>query len=136
MSRATQLRTSLLHLRSPVTRSLFLLIIGGVVPLVSQTASSRDSTFLDSLDVNVVNVEVFVTDKKGNLFFDLTEKDFEILEDGARVKLTYFKAPERSTSSPVRAADAARPAKAGDRLHRSDLQNGFLRRKRHRCRTK
>ena len=36
----------------------------------------------DTVEVNVVNVEVYVTDKKGNPVSGLTRDDFEIFEDG------------------------------------------------------
>jgi len=40
--------------------------------------------------VELVVVEVFVTDKEGNFVDNLTENDFEIYEDGKRVKIQYF----------------------------------------------
>ena len=40
--------------------------------------------------VELVVVEVFVTDKKGNFVDNLTKDDFEIYEDGKKVKIEYF----------------------------------------------
>lgn len=40
--------------------------------------------------VELVLIEVFVTDKKGNFIDDLTTNDFEIYEDGRRVPIQYF----------------------------------------------
>ena len=40
--------------------------------------------------VELVVVEVFVTDKKGNFVGDLTKDDFEIYEDGKKVEIQYF----------------------------------------------
>lgn len=40
--------------------------------------------------VELVIVEVFVTDKKGNFVDNLTKDDFEIYEDGKEVKIQYF----------------------------------------------
>jgi VWFA-related protein len=40
--------------------------------------------------VELVVVEVFVTDKKGNFVDDLAKDDFEIYEDGKQVKIQYF----------------------------------------------
>lgn len=49
-----------------------------------------DSIFVDRVDVNVVNVEVFVTDEEGNRVTDLGPDDFEILEDGRPVEISNF----------------------------------------------
>jgi VWFA-related protein len=40
--------------------------------------------------VELVVVEVFVTDKKGNFVDNLAKEDFEIYEDGKQVKIQYF----------------------------------------------
>jgi VWFA-related protein len=40
--------------------------------------------------VELVIVEVFVTDKKGNFVDNLTKDDFEIYEDGNKVEIQYF----------------------------------------------
>jgi VWFA-related protein len=50
--------------------------------------------FVDTLEVNVVNVEVFVTDKKGNRVTGLGRDDFEVREDGRPVAITNFYAVE------------------------------------------
>jgi VWFA-related protein len=50
--------------------------------------------FFETIDVNVVNVEVVVTDKKGNRIKGLTQDDFELREDGKLVKITNFYAVE------------------------------------------
>lgn len=47
--------------------------------------------FVDQLDVTVVNIPVFVTDKKGNAITDLAKEDFKILQDGQERVLTNFK---------------------------------------------
>lgn len=40
--------------------------------------------------VELVVVEVFVTDKEGNFIDNLTEDDFKIYEDGKKVEIYYF----------------------------------------------
>lgn len=50
------------------------------------------ATFGQSVEVNVVNVDVRVTDKSGNPVTDLKKKDFELLEDGKRVEISHFNA--------------------------------------------
>ncbi|MCP4201269.1 MAG: VWA domain-containing protein [bacterium] len=46
--------------------------------------------FVDRVEVNVVNIEVFVTDKDGRPVAGLTEDDFEVFEDGNPVEITNF----------------------------------------------
>ena len=46
--------------------------------------------FSDVIDVRVVNVEVVVTDKKGNRIHGLQAKDFELRVDGAQVPIDFF----------------------------------------------
>jgi VWFA-related protein len=51
---------------------------------------SAAGEFFESIDVNVVNVEVFVTDRKGNRVRGLKADDFALFEDGKPVKITNF----------------------------------------------
>ena len=51
---------------------------------------TADYRFTDVVDVQLVNVEVWVTDKKDRPVNGLTLEDFEILEDGVPVDITYF----------------------------------------------
>jgi len=46
--------------------------------------------FIDRVDVDVINVEVFVTDKGGRKVTGLTVDDFEIFEDGRPVEVSNF----------------------------------------------
>jgi VWFA-related protein len=64
-------------------------------------------TFSDTAQVNLINVEVFVTDKAGKPVTGLRPEDFEVFEDGVRVALTNFYA------SPALPAAAAAPASPG-----------------------
>jgi VWFA-related protein len=54
--------------------------------------SSR--TFYESLQVPLVNVEVVVTDAKGEPIRDLAPADFQVYEDGSPVEITHFSAPD------------------------------------------
>lgn len=70
--------------------------------------------FFESIEVNVVNVDVYVTDKKGNRVTGLGKDDFELLEDGKPIQITNFYAVEEGRAAPAAApagADAA-PAPA------------------------
>ncbi len=51
--------------------------------------------FLEVVDVRVVNVDVFVSDKKGRPIEGLAPGDFELVEDGRPVEITYFRAGQR-----------------------------------------
>jgi VWFA-related protein len=67
--------------------------------------------FLDRIDVNLVNVEVMVSDG-GKPVTGLTRDDFEVYDDGERVEITNFYAVEsglRSAAAPagLEEADAA-----------------------------
>lgn len=68
-------------------------------PLPAQTApvdapadapTERADVFFDSLDLTVVNVDVYVTDRDGRPVAGLTAEDFEVLEDGRPVAVTNF----------------------------------------------
>jgi VWFA-related protein len=48
------------------------------------------SSFGESIDVRVVNVEAVVTDRKGNRIPGLTAADFRLLVDGREVTIDYF----------------------------------------------
>ncbi|HVR96790.1 MAG TPA: VWA domain-containing protein [Thermoanaerobaculia bacterium] len=88
------------------TRSLpfiLLLSILPFAPLAAQTPAAppaaEDSIFTETFDVRVVNVEVFVTDAKGQRVSGLTREDFEIREDGKPVEITNFYAADGSGSA-------------------------------------
>jgi len=74
-------------------------------------------SFVDIVNVSVVNVDVYVTDKKGNPVTGLTENDFQLFENGKPVAITNFYAVNagRPTTPPAElaqtpAAPAAAPA--------------------------
>ena len=61
------------------------------------------STFLDRVDVDVVNVEVFVTDRDGNLVTGLGRDDFELRVDGEPVPVSNFFVSEEAARTPAQA---------------------------------
>ena len=72
------------------TQLLALLLLASLAtPLLAQ-GDEPQSLFIDRVDVNVINVEVFVTDRQGNRVTDLTAEDFEISEDGQPVEISNF----------------------------------------------
>ena len=48
---------------------------------------------MDSVRVDVVNVEVFVTDKDGKPVYGLKREDFELIVRGEQVEISNFFAP-------------------------------------------
>ena len=56
----------------------------------SVTAQPASETFGETIDVRVVNVDVWVTDRDGNPVTGLTADDFEVREDGRPVELSNF----------------------------------------------
>ncbi len=66
--------------------------------------------FADIINVNVVNVDVYVTDKKGNPVTGLTADDFQVFEDKRPMAITNFYAV--AGGKPAAASDAPAPAAA------------------------
>lgn len=60
---------------------------------VAQEAPPSDRVFMDSVRVDVVNVEVFVTDKAGNPVYGLQREDFELIVKGQQMEISNFYAP-------------------------------------------
>ena len=52
--------------------------------VAAAAAQDAPATFGETVDVELVNVEVWVTDNKDNAVTGLTAADFEVREDGAR----------------------------------------------------
>lgn len=93
---------------------------------IAQAQTASDPSFADVFEVNVVNVDVHVTDRNGNPVTDLRREDFEVFEDGKRVDLTNFRSPEEreAEAAPSQApatgsASAAPPSEVApeDLLH-------------------
>ncbi|MEO8276310.1 MAG: VWA domain-containing protein [Thermoanaerobaculia bacterium] len=64
-------------------------------------APAGSGDFFESIDVSVVNVDVFVTDKKGNRIKGLTRKDFDILEDKKPMAISNFYAVDEGKPVPT-----------------------------------
>ncbi len=56
--------------------------------------------FVDQMEVNVVNVDVSVRDKKGNLVLDLKPEDFELYQDGKVQQISNFALYTRPVPTP------------------------------------
>jgi VWFA-related protein len=57
---------------------------------IGDTSARRQGAASERVDVDVVNVDVYVSDKKGNPVTDLAQGDFQVFEDEKKVKLTNF----------------------------------------------
>ena len=65
-------------------------------PLAAQSVGAM-APLTAHVEVEVVNVDVTVTDRDGNPVLDLTKDDFELIEDGVPQKITNFYVVEGST---------------------------------------
>jgi VWFA-related protein len=73
------------------------------------------SPFGERVDVNIVNVEVWVTDKDGNPVNGLQRSDFEVREDGKPLPVVNFEAFTKKEAAPAAQPSTpdAEPRKAG-----------------------
>ncbi|MBI2212989.1 MAG: VWA domain-containing protein [Acidobacteria bacterium] len=67
----------------------------------SAAAQSQEELYVETVEVNVVSIDVFATDSKGEPVYGLTREDFEIAEAGRPQEITNF--------SEVRAEVAPKP---------------------------
>ena len=63
-------------------------------PSLPQEETESGATFFETVEVNVVNVDVVVTDRHGDPVQGLTADDFTVYEDGEPVEVTSFYAVE------------------------------------------
>jgi Ca-activated chloride channel family protein len=78
-----------------------LLAFGCAAAVASTTATARPvSQPVFKAGIDLVNVSVTVTDRKGTLVADLTADDFEILEDGQKQRITYFAVGDPAEGGP------------------------------------
>ncbi len=72
-------------------------------------------TFGERVDVEVVNVDVVVTDRAGRRVTDLARQEFELLVDGRPVAIEYFAAPPPSPDARGLAARPVEPLELAGR---------------------
>jgi VWFA-related protein len=76
-----------------LNRTLALILaVATALPIYSQKKTDEPELprLVENIDVRVINVDVIVTDRRGNPVTGLTKDDFEILENGARKTITNF----------------------------------------------
>ena len=72
---------------SPRRRPALLLLLGLTLPAFAQYELPPTS---ETIDVSIINVDVFVTDKNGNRVYGLTAGDFELRENGKPQAISNF----------------------------------------------
>jgi VWFA-related protein len=65
--------------------------------------------FVDEVKVTVVNIDVFVRDRKGNAVTGLAKEDFRLLQDGRERRLSHFAAYTDEVISDIMAEREAEP---------------------------
>jgi len=87
--------------KSAITSILSIFLLALPVPAqgqagvqVGEGTAEPEELFIDTVNVTVVNVDVYVTTKKGERVRGLTREDFEVFEDRQPVEITNFYAIE------------------------------------------
>ncbi|HSM50742.1 MAG TPA: VWA domain-containing protein, partial [Thermoanaerobaculia bacterium] len=89
-------------------------------PLSGQTGEGTYGSFLDRVEVEVVEVDVLVVDREGQPVRDLGRDEFELLVDGEPVEIGYFTPPPAAAAtapvppSPTGAGEEPAPAETGE----------------------
>lgn len=104
----------------PLLRAAALLLALPGPAAAQEAADAPEELFVETLDVEVVNVEVRVTDRKGRPITGLTKDDFELYEDGRRVEIEYFS--EVREGRKREAPDEAEPPPAPGELEVAPLR--------------
>lgn len=78
-----------------------------LLPLDAVGQETSEPSFTEEIEVSVVNLEIVVTDKKGEPIKDIRRDEIEVLEDGRPVEITNFYVEEGATeASPAAAGEA------------------------------
>ena len=84
------------------TTFLCALLFVSALPVLAENGAAvpeePEGEFFDVTNINVVNVEVYVTDKKGDPVTDLQQEDFEVYENGREIPITNFFAVAEGTA--------------------------------------
>ena len=108
------------------------LLLAASAPLaVAQPKPPAPPSFGEVMEVRVVNVDVYVTDKDGRRVTGLKRDDFAVSEDGKAVQLSNFAAVERkSAAAAPRSPSLPRPAAgkataSGEKAPAADPENAL-----------
>ena len=95
----------------PVAAGIALgLLLTPTLPILAQEPAAE--SFGETIQVSVVNLDVFVTDKQGKPITGLRKEDFQVFEDGKPVEISNFFAESGESGRTAPVAVAA-PAAAG-----------------------
>lgn len=87
-------------MKACLTSAFFLLLPCALAPgAAAQEEMIAPPSFTEAVEVNVVNVDVRVTDSNGRPVQGLRKRDFELFEDGRRVDVSNFQAVEGGRSA-------------------------------------
>ncbi|HEX2224715.1 MAG TPA: VWA domain-containing protein [Thermoanaerobaculia bacterium] len=102
------------------------LVTAATAPPASARNQSRppDGLFSESFDVQGVNVQVVVTDKKGNRVPGLSAQDFRLLVDGQPVPVEFFLEVRDGRARTVAAPEQGEQAAAADAALPSGVTSG------------
>lgn len=93
-----------MKLELQVLPALLLLFVTGAA---GQEAAPSEPAFSEVIEVSVVNLEIVVSDKKGEPIKDIRRAEIEILEDGKPVEITNFYVEEGTPEAAPAAAGGA-----------------------------
>ncbi|HKI00796.1 MAG TPA: VWA domain-containing protein [Thermoanaerobaculia bacterium] len=88
------------------------LLVAGSALAAQAPATPPPPSFGEAVEVNVVNIEVFVTDRDGKRVTGLRKEDFQVLEDGKAVEVTNFAAVAKPVPAGSGPAAPAAPSQA------------------------
>ena len=78
-------------MKSEIRLALLLTLTAGAAAFAARPpAKPASPSFGETVEVNVVNVDVYATDKSGNQVTDLRKGDFQVFEDGKPVDISNF----------------------------------------------
>jgi VWFA-related protein len=95
--------------RSPAVLRALLFVAVAFTAAAQEPPEQETSIFSEAVDVNVVNLDVVVTDRAGRPVTGLTLQDFQIEEDGQPVEIVNFAAFSQDVAS---GADSITPSDA------------------------
>ena len=89
-----------------------------------EVVPANSAVFSGSVNVELINIDVFVSDRHGNPVVDLSVDDFELFEDGKPVAISHFAA----VGTPPRSFSDGSPTDPGveDRSQAEELQEDLL----------
>ncbi|HEY3056916.1 MAG TPA: VWA domain-containing protein [Thermoanaerobaculia bacterium] len=122
-------------LKNAISIAAAALAVGMLPGAYAQTQKQQPSTdipkLVESIDVHVINVDVVVTDKKGNVITGLKKDDFEIYENGVPKAISNFYAVEGGKPTEVEGegqAPAPSPPAAPPSPRREEIPDTMKRR--------